>query len=55
MADMIDDPRTDEPVGLREGTTVECPRFCGRCFFPPHTDQVVIDAEVARHVQGHEG
>jgi hypothetical protein len=43
---------TDEPVGLREGITVECPLFCGkRCFFSPHTDQATIDAEVQRHIE----
>jgi hypothetical protein len=54
MAERINESWTDEPVGLREGTTVECPQFCGlRCFFPPHTDQDVIDAEVQRHVEEH--
>jgi hypothetical protein len=43
---------TDEPVGLRGGITVECPRFCGkRCFFPSLTDQATIDAEVQRHIE----
>jgi hypothetical protein len=54
MAERINESWTDEPVGLREGTTVECPQFCGlRRFFPPHTDQDVIDAEVQRHVEEH--
>jgi hypothetical protein len=42
----------EAPVGLHEGTTVECPRFCGkRCFFPPHTDKSIIDAEVQCHIE----